>query len=92
MLQATLTSKGQITLPKALRDALGLTAGDKVLFTAEGDVFRLARVSRDAREIKGLFAGRRAKALTVAQIRAAAARGAVTRFRDATARSKGGAR
>ena len=92
MVQATLTSKGQITLPKSLRDALGLTAGDKVLFTAEGDGFRLARVSRDARELKGFFAGRRAKPLTVAQMRAAAARGAARRFKDGAARPKRSAR
>lgn len=30
--QATLTSKGQITLPKAIRQALGVVAGSKVVF------------------------------------------------------------
>lgn len=30
--QATLTSKGQVTLPKAIRQALGATTGDKVSF------------------------------------------------------------
>jgi antitoxin PrlF len=29
---ATLTSKGQITVPKSVRDALGLKEGDRVLF------------------------------------------------------------
>ena len=29
---ATLSSKGQITLPKPVRDALGLKEGDRVLF------------------------------------------------------------
>jgi len=29
-MQSTLTSKGQITLPKALRDELHLKAGDKI--------------------------------------------------------------
>ncbi len=29
---ATLTSKGQITLPKPVREALGLREGDRVLF------------------------------------------------------------
>jgi antitoxin PrlF len=32
----TLTSKGQMTLPKAVRDRLGLTTGDKLDVTVEG--------------------------------------------------------
>lgn len=37
--QATLTSKGQITLPKAIRQALGLSTGAKVSFEMrEGQV------------------------------------------------------
>lgn len=31
--EATLSPKGQVTLPKELRDALGLKAGDDILFT-----------------------------------------------------------
>jgi antitoxin PrlF len=37
--QATLTSKGQITLPKSIRQALGVTTGEKVAFELrDGDV------------------------------------------------------
>jgi len=34
-MQATITSKGQITLPKALRTALHLSAGDKIEFVLD---------------------------------------------------------
>lgn len=34
---ATLTSKGQTTIPKDIRDHLGLQAGDKLRFMIEGD-------------------------------------------------------
>ena len=34
---ARMTSKGQITVPKAVRDALGLGHGDQVLFRLEGN-------------------------------------------------------
>jgi AbrB family looped-hinge helix DNA binding protein len=30
---ATLTSKGQTTIPKSIRDSLGMKAGDKMRFT-----------------------------------------------------------
>ena len=40
---AKLTSKGQITVPKAVRDALGLEVGDELVFHVEGDRAVLAR-------------------------------------------------
>jgi antitoxin PrlF len=35
--EARITSKGQITVPKAVRHALGLKPGDKVMFELEGE-------------------------------------------------------
>lgn len=40
---AKLTSKGQMTVPKAVRDALGIEEGDEVLFRVEGNRAVLAR-------------------------------------------------
>lgn len=40
---AKITSKGQVTLPKAVREALGLEAGDQVVFRVEGRRAQLAR-------------------------------------------------
>lgn len=40
---AKLTSKGQLTVPKAVRDALGLKEGDEVIFRVEGNRAVLAR-------------------------------------------------
>lgn len=40
---AKLTSKGQITVPKAVRSALNLEPGDSVLFHVEDDHAILAR-------------------------------------------------
>jgi antitoxin PrlF len=50
---ARLTSKGQITLPKAVRDALGLHEGDRVLFRVEGGYAVLARTA-DLLELAGV--------------------------------------
>jgi antitoxin PrlF len=36
MLSALVTSKGQITIPKAVRDSLGLNPGDRVAFEMHG--------------------------------------------------------
>lgn len=38
-----MSSKGQVTVPKAVRDALGLREGDDVVFRVEGDRAVLAR-------------------------------------------------
>ena len=41
---AKVTSKGQVTLPKALRQALGIREGDDIVFRVEGGRAVLARV------------------------------------------------
>ena len=38
-----LTSKGQVTIPKVVRDRLGLRAGDEVDFVEENGVFTLRK-------------------------------------------------
>lgn len=40
---ARVTSKGQVTIPKAVRDALGLSEGDNLVFRVEGNRAVLAR-------------------------------------------------
>ena len=44
--EATLTSKGQITIPREVRRALGLRTGDKVLFDGDGADIRVRPVRR----------------------------------------------
>jgi antitoxin PrlF len=40
---AKVTTKGQVTVPKVVRDALGIEEGDEVLFRVEGNRAVLAR-------------------------------------------------
>jgi AbrB family looped-hinge helix DNA binding protein len=49
---ARLTSKGQVTLPKAVREALGLEQGDQIVFRVEGRRAVLARTA-DLLELAG---------------------------------------
>ncbi len=39
-----MTSKGQVTIPKRVRQALGITPGSKVEFDVQGNTARLKRV------------------------------------------------
>ena len=71
MPSATLTSKGQITLPKTIRDLLRLGVGDRVDFIVKDDrtvVLRPATV--DVRELKGLLHKKGIKPLSVEQMNA----------------------
>ncbi len=40
---ARVTSKGQVTVPKVVRDALGVKEGDEIVFRVEGNRAVLAR-------------------------------------------------
>lgn len=47
---ATLTSKGQITLPKPIRQALGVTFGGKVAFELQGSQVVVSRAEDSVHE------------------------------------------
>lgn len=76
---ATLTSKGQITLPMAVRTALGLGAGNQVDFVRQGASFVLMPVRSDVTTLKGRFAGRVKKPVSLAAMDQAIALGAASR-------------
>jgi AbrB family looped-hinge helix DNA binding protein len=79
MSAATLTSKGQITLPKPIRDRLGLRAGDRVSFREREDgTIVLEAERRDALALFGMLKPRR-RGVTLAEMDAAVARGAARR-------------
>jgi antitoxin PrlF len=55
MAAATLTSKGQITIPVAVREKLGLATGDRVEFVEVGPgEFALKAATADVRSLKGM--------------------------------------
>lgn len=56
MSAATLTTKGQITLPKSVRDRLGLQSGDRVEFVETSAGFMMLPATRALTGIKGMLA------------------------------------
>lgn len=75
---ATLTSKGQTTIPKEIRDMLGLAPGDKLDFVVESDgrvVLRPATL--DVRELRGILRRKGAKPVSLEEMDRAIAQGAM---------------
>jgi antitoxin PrlF len=56
MATAIISSKGQVTIPKSVRDRLGVDAGDRLEFveTADG-TFTVVAATRDVKELKGII-------------------------------------
>lgn len=64
-MDSTVTTKGQVTIPKAMREYLRLEPGDKVVFTyleARGVRIEPARRGRAGKVAKGRFAALRGRA------------------------------
>lgn len=57
MQTATITSKGQITIPKDIRDSMGLKSGDKIKFMqSEKDQTTFSPITESIRDLKGIVA------------------------------------
>lgn len=55
MSTATITSKGQVTIPASVRQRLGVNPGDRVEFVEmENGVFQLVAATRDVHRLKGV--------------------------------------
>lgn len=74
MIESSVTSRGQTTLPKVVRESLGLSAGDKVRYVICGQEVRILPV----RPISRLFGmlKYRGPVVTIDEMERAAARGA----------------
>jgi antitoxin PrlF len=75
MASATVTSKGQVTIPVRVREALGLDAGDRVEFVEiDPGKFAIVAATRSVRELKGMFQNKRRKPVSIEEMNAAIAR------------------
>lgn len=75
-MEATLTGKGQVTIPKAVRDALHLRTGDRLDFILEADgTVRVLPITGSVKRLKGILP-KPARALTLDEMDDAIAKGA----------------
>lgn len=81
---ATLTSKGQITIPLAVRTALGLHAGAQLDFVLDDDGFKVVPLRSATATLKGRFAGRVSKPVSIAEMDEAITLEAAARHRVIT--------
>lgn len=66
---ATLTSKGQTTIPKAIRDTLSMKAGDRMTFTLMPDGTVVMRVkTKSVTELAGVLHKKGRKPVPVEQL------------------------
>lgn len=80
MSSATITSKGQVTIPIDVRQSLRLEAGDRVEFVeVEPGRFEIVPSTRSVKELKGMF-GKPSRIVSIEEMnRAIAKRGASAR-------------
>jgi AbrB family looped-hinge helix DNA binding protein len=72
-----MTSKGQIVVPKEVRDALGLFPGSRLVFTETGrGEWRVGLSRHSIREVKGMLERPGQRPVSLAEMDAAIAAGA----------------
>jgi AbrB family looped-hinge helix DNA binding protein len=79
-MESSITTKGQISIPKMAREHLKVRPGDRVriFLHPNGTVVLLPRLPASA--IKGIFAGRAKKPVTVEEMDEAVEQGALEEF------------
>ena len=82
MQETTVTVKGQTTLPRNVRAALGLKGGDKVRYVVTGGEVRLMK-ARPVAELEGLLARPGRKPVSLEEMDDAIAAGATGGVRPA---------
>jgi AbrB family looped-hinge helix DNA binding protein len=85
MSYATITSKGQTTIPKEIREQFNLQPGDRILFFVNEAGRIEIQPLIDITSLKGLLKRPKGKAATIEQIQEAPRLGAQRRFKRSAA-------
>jgi antitoxin PrlF len=76
MPRSTVTSKGQVTIPKEVRDQMGLKPGDRVDFVKDRTGrFSLKTINTDFRSLRGIIKSPLGRPITIEEMNDAIARG-----------------
>jgi antitoxin PrlF len=89
MSSSTLTSKGQITIPRAVRDRLGLREGDRVVFQFDehGNLLLRQETQSPLGQLPGLLKHlAKDRPVTLEEMKAAVKQGAAERFKRSVKR------
>ena len=76
-MESALSIKGQATIPKMIREHLGLKPGDRVKFFVHPDGSAVILPKLPTSELRGMVSVRRGRAATLDEMDAAVAAGAV---------------
>ena len=80
----TITTKGQVTIPKAIRDTMGVGPGDRVLiYRADDGRIVVEAETVDIRTLKGMVKPSR-RGVTVEEMNEAVVRAAAERYLEET--------
>jgi AbrB family looped-hinge helix DNA binding protein len=75
-MESAITVKGQATIPKAIREHLGLKPGDRLKFFLHPDGSVVLLPKSPAQALRGMVRSRRRRPVTIDQMTRAAAEGA----------------
>ncbi len=76
-MESAITVKGQATIPKLIREHLGLKPGDRVKFFLHPDGSVVLLPKRPAAALRGMIKSRRSERVTIDRMTEATAEGAV---------------
>lgn len=75
MSSATMTSKGQVPIPRLVREKLGLKPGDRIEFVeVDEGKFQLMPQTRSIKELEGRYQGKVSRPVSVEEMNARIAR------------------
>ena len=72
MSTAMITTKGQVTIPKNVRDAMHVQMGDRIEFVqVSDDRYEIVAITKDVEQLKGIVKSKNTQAVSIDEMNAA---------------------